>query len=858
MGILYQVMLWGMVATAIPPIIHLLNRRRYDIIDWGAMQFLQISEVTRRRLLIEELLLMLVRMVIIALLVLMLTEPILHVPSGQGSSPFSFGQQPSRNVVLVFDPSASMSFKTGEKSAYEKGREWADKFIDGLSPNDAVAIVVARPQPFLQVPHLSSDRVYLKDQVQKLPSPGGSANLPRAVQAAYTILEADSVDNRVVIVLSDAQKHGFSDARTVLGWEDLASKRDAKTDVKPDLWIVNLDPDRPAKPTNWSLLPLTTTRAVVAVKQEILFRSGFLITGAPKYEQPYAVSVKVDGKVVDRWQVDKQAAKPGESKFVIESIRVPKEAPLENGQVPLSFSLKIDKPGSHIVSLIVEPDPPPEKRKKGYVVRDHLPLDNQRDFAVEVLPVVPVLIVDGEEPADPKEKADRSSRASDFLLKALAPENDDSPNFKVKVVGIKEFNNSLLREADPNQKAEDRPSVVIFSNVPEFTSAQRESIEAFLREGGGVLMTMGNRVKDSEYNQDLFREGKGWFPVRLVKKIGDENEPKRFKITGEMLGTLRREGVPETMLSRLNSVKDKEFAADQFTPQLGALLDKQDRDRYQDRVLTLAEIKPVTRPVRDSLTHPALEMFGKPGIGGLDSARFNAWWKLEPSPDDPDTSVIGVVDRDEQPLFVERRVGEGRLIVSAVPLDNSWKTNLVDQPAFVPLVHELTHYLAEARSAQFNLAPGQPLRYRLPRGGSPDGFTLQGPSDKQPKPIEVGAEQDEEKYTAKLVERSLGPVLLHEGMGEAGVWRLNVGDRTVYYVVHSDAKESDLAPSEELDRSKLPTELPFKYENDVETLVENLALQSQTLKIWWWCLIAALGMMCVELWLARHIGRKRA
>ena len=41
------------------------------------MQFLQISETTRRRLLIEELLLMLLRMGLIGIMVLMLAGPLL-------------------------------------------------------------------------------------------------------------------------------------------------------------------------------------------------------------------------------------------------------------------------------------------------------------------------------------------------------------------------------------------------------------------------------------------------------------------------------------------------------------------------------------------------------------------------------------------------------------------------------------------------------------------------------------------------------------------------------------------------------------------------------------------------------------
>jgi hypothetical protein len=70
-------MLIGLLAVLIPPIIHLLNRRRYDVVDWGAMQFLQFSEVTRRRLFVEELLLMLLRMGLIAVLVLALAGPFL-------------------------------------------------------------------------------------------------------------------------------------------------------------------------------------------------------------------------------------------------------------------------------------------------------------------------------------------------------------------------------------------------------------------------------------------------------------------------------------------------------------------------------------------------------------------------------------------------------------------------------------------------------------------------------------------------------------------------------------------------------------------------------------------------------------
>src|ERR1700683_1027785 len=94
-GFLVPLMLFGLAGVAIPPIIHLLNRRRFDVIDWGAMQFLQISETTRRRLLIEEVLLMLLRMGLIGILVLGLAGPFAVLPGMA-----SLGVRPNRDVVL--------------------------------------------------------------------------------------------------------------------------------------------------------------------------------------------------------------------------------------------------------------------------------------------------------------------------------------------------------------------------------------------------------------------------------------------------------------------------------------------------------------------------------------------------------------------------------------------------------------------------------------------------------------------------------------------------------------------------------------------------------------------------------------
>src|SRR5262245_28150717 len=156
MGFLNLLMLLGLAGVAIPPIIHLLSRRRYEVVDWGAMQFLRVSETTRRRLLLEELLLMLLRMGLIAVLVLALAAPYL-----ESSLLASVGVRPNRDVVLVFDGSYSMGEVGTGEPAHAAAKRWALEFVNDLQAGDSVAVLQAKQQvvPVLGEPTHDLQRV---------------------------------------------------------------------------------------------------------------------------------------------------------------------------------------------------------------------------------------------------------------------------------------------------------------------------------------------------------------------------------------------------------------------------------------------------------------------------------------------------------------------------------------------------------------------------------------------------------------------------------------------------------------------------------------------------------------------------
>lgn len=108
MAFLNPILLFGVLAVAVPIAIHLRNRRRVERVWWGAMRFLKAAvERNERRLRLEDLILLLLRCALVVLLALMLARPTLRE-----SAAGVFGL--SRvTAVIVVDVSGSMSGTDG-------------------------------------------------------------------------------------------------------------------------------------------------------------------------------------------------------------------------------------------------------------------------------------------------------------------------------------------------------------------------------------------------------------------------------------------------------------------------------------------------------------------------------------------------------------------------------------------------------------------------------------------------------------------------------------------------------------------------------------------------------------------------
>jgi hypothetical protein len=132
-----------------------------------------------------------------------------------------------------------------------------------------------------------------------------------------------------------------------------------------------------------------------------------------------------------------------------------------------TFSQTVDQAGTHSGHLELSDD--------------ELLADNKRYFVFEIPDKIDVLLV-GETNEDVY-----------YVNLALNPQDEDEPLIGVKVVEI----NSLSRE---DLSAYD---AIMFSNVSRLNSTQLLDLERYIKDGGGVLFSLGDGVDLKFYNENI-------------------------------------------------------------------------------------------------------------------------------------------------------------------------------------------------------------------------------------------------------------------------------------------------------------------------------------------------------------------
>lgn len=244
-------------------------------------------------------------------------------------------------------------------------------------------------------------------------------------------------------------------------------------------------------------------------------------------------------------------------------------------------------------------------------------------------------------------------------------------------------------------------------------------------------------------------------------------------------------------------------------------------DRYQ----MLGEI---------DFSHPLFAVFANPRYGDFTKIHF---WKrravkLKPSA----TSRVLARFDDGRPALVERSVGAGRALLLA----SGWHpddSQLALSSKFVPLIQGVLELACGSRFDAATIEVGKPAL--LPDIAAGNSAVIEKPDGTRAE-LRAGAKE-------------------FDDTDQPGLYRVQIGDQEFRFAVNVAAAESNTAPLdlEQLEQLGVPLGQNVSRAKRAEQLRQqrDIELESRQ-KVWRWLIVAALGVLILETWLAGRAARQ--
>ena len=601
---------FGIAATALPILIHLLNRRKYREMRWAAMRFLVAAmRKNQRRVKVEQWLLLLIRTLVILMAVLAMAKPLLE-SLGAIALP---GQRTHR--VLVLDGSLSMAYLPTDKTRFEQAKALAAQLVRDSRRGDVLSIVLMADPPRVVVGEASpsANQVEVQKEIETLTLPHGGTDLVASFAAIDRVLDVSTVPRKEVIFLTDLQAASW---RKGPGSAEALKSAVAKLEArKAQSVVIDLGKDGGE---NRAVTDLRLDSTVVTLNGPPPKVIATVRNFGPNVVTDFKARLLVDGQLGPDQSVPEIAV---------------------GGDATFAFSPTFSSPGDHLIEVRIDDDP--------------LTLDNKRRLAVPVREFVRVLLVDGQ----PRPESFQSE--TDYLAQALNPE-------VTSVGSASQIRTEIVNESQLGTRELAPFDAVVLCNVAQVTPAEATALDAYLKEGGGVVVFGGDQVMAENYNQRLFADGKGLLPAKIGALVGDAQTKQGFF----------------------------EFDAKDYKHPIVSLFANEDSNV----------------------------------IAGLTGAKTWAYHKLSIPNDPPSRAQVALWFNTGDPAIVEVPRHRGKVIQIATSADASWSTWPVHQ-SYPPIMEQVIMQAASGRLAERNVRVGQPFDQALPASAAGATVEVNRPDD---------------------------------------------------------------------------------------------------------------------------------
>ncbi len=331
----------------------------------------------------------------------------------------------------------------------------------------------------------------------------------------------------------------------------------------------------------------------------------------------------------------------------------------------------------------------------------------------------------------------------------------------------------------------DRFQVVVLANVYRVTDGRRKALEAWVSAGGGLIIFLGDQVEEAAYNEKLWADAKGLLPVRLTTIAGDE---------------------------------------------------------AQRQWVHLSET---------SINHPILRIFEGTQNPFLRRVKFFRWWGSQVRKEDVAAGRVQVLasysDSESSPAIVERKVGNGRVLLLTSSADAEWN-NWPSDPSYVVTVLEMARYATRQVADTGSIAAGQPIRADVDPSVHSTDVQID-PPDGAAATLQAAPAEDGQRFRIQFNDTT------KSGLYRVRLKRHDGGSDTELFAANVEATEGDLTPAEPRALRRQVTGSKIVFLEGREYLSQGV--EGAKTELWRGLLLMMVATLCIEQTLGWWFGRRR-
>lgn len=781
----------GLIFAAAPLIIHLLNRRRFRVVEWAAMEFLQDAIRRNRRILhLRDLLLLILRTAAVLLFGLALAQPYFANREARFD-----GSQPLHAIILL-DNSRSMDFASLDGSLLDRAKGKASDLIKRLPDGSQISVIptAGSRNPLSPDPYASKEHAL--DALGRIEAVDRAATLRESLNLARQASESAPLLAKRFVWLTDQQRLNFQ----ALDDNELVA----------DLQVVNLA--EPQRSNSWiaelriqdGVADMHTPATIVVVVRH---------EGAEP-RRDLQVQLQVDGQPAGSSTI---TISPGGSREVTFQHTFAAAEPTPQ------------RPASSVVTASITPD--------------RLTADDRRVLIAHVAASAPVVFIDqyGADGEDPLQQRFGETRS---LRRLLAPRvaGVNRQLVEVRHVTPDGVDRELLADA----------RLVICAGVEE-PGAIAPLLRQYVEQGGQLMLAAGAAFSPQRWTEQAWLDGDGLLPTPLAAApIGatpDEAEQLApffvdfqsvqnhsfFQLSGNAEDQLRdlfnEPFFFKAVRAEWNADVESTWRQRQLSKERDRLQQTRLADQERDASNGAAESPPADRWLAWGVDPPDLS-----NDVDLEEEAERRVRRSQPR-------VAARFDNGA-PMIVERQIGQGRVVLYTSGLVSPWST--IPRTNCFIIFDRILRDMMQDTFAERNFRVQNRIEVRLPPVDREVAVTLQRPISGSTEEI---AEQvihsgfldsrslsfnalqaGEYRLTANSLESENGPT--------APLWSQAVA-------VHADPAESALSsmPSQDL-ITQLGESTRLLGADDAISLA---GAQVQGQHLWWWLALVVLVLILAEL-----------